>query len=742
MSPIFQIKKFSEIIHLLPNNSLGVQRWEYDQESCKNEMVAFAEENISLENLTLDFLDLNIEVDNNAVLDQIDMILIKGNIKVKNISNSETDGAVSLIVLGNLDADNIVVGGQEIYVTGNLTVQDLFWGDYNHGQLNVDGFISAKVFMASDYHFNYERFYNNDNVQVGLLLNDHDVIGDYSRELMQTAFLEECLLQEDEVEEDIYSYKNWINTAKLFNRLEENLPVLLGEIKVHPGDTIPFIFEDEYLTDINLDRFRTSRLFSLFGGPNSNLKELEFRNESTYIRVRAQPNKPFSTNIYLTYKEEYAVMIFYFSHEENIKRAIAHQSLIGEDKDWHILDFKHSSKIVKDFIEAGWKYLLQAFSAAEYYQQQFSEQVTVQEINQILALPIVKSKYSDYYNEDEHSLYVGNIMIQFRQQDNKAHGCPRICIIKTLPFNHEAEKYVFYHLDILQNESGQDTVQLRTQDEDGYESTVYAVSITNTNMYKEAIKYFTQLKKKILKENQEFINGFISKDERYEIFNGDTMDTVTTKITDPKTFDPGAVDILTINEQYIQLKSLWENWIYTTEQIVPKKNKYFNLMSGILNDDIQCCSLEDDIKIPQELICFYSIHNVKYDPVTSVFSFTVNDCIYYLLSFHEIPNEWNEVMDLQEIDERENDIPVKIDDKLNLSNYTNPHWIPFASSRDGDYLLYDTDPSDKGKYGQIVELQNESWERNVVADSLEDLIQHEIDMIKSGHVQKFEFILR
>jgi hypothetical protein len=38
--------------------------------------------------------------------------------------------------------------------------------------------------------------------------------------------------------------------------------------------------------------------------------------------------------------------------------------------------------------------------------------------------------------------------------------------------------------------------------------------------------------------------------------------------------------------------------------------------------------------------------------------------------------------------------------------------------------------SEQKKYGQVIELQNESWERNVISSSLEDFIQINIDQLK------------
>ena len=45
------------------------------------------------------------------------------------------------------------------------------------------------------------------------------------------------------------------------------------------------------------------------------------------------------------------------------------------------------------------------------------------------------------------------------------------------------------------------------------------------------------------------------------------------------------------------------------------------------------------------------------------------------------------------------------------------------------------------KYGQIIELQNESWEKSVIASSLEDFIQINIDQLIKPDDIRYEFIL-
>lgn len=45
------------------------------------------------------------------------------------------------------------------------------------------------------------------------------------------------------------------------------------------------------------------------------------------------------------------------------------------------------------------------------------------------------------------------------------------------------------------------------------------------------------------------------------------------------------------------------------------------------------------------------------------------------------------------------------------------------------------------KYGQIIELQNESWEKSVIASSLEDFIQINIDQLIKPDDIRYVFIL-
>lgn len=196
-----------------------------------------------------------------------------------------------------------------------------------------------------------------------------------------------------------------------------------------------------------------------------------------------------------------------------------------------------------------------------------------------------------------------------------------------------------------------------------------------------------------------------------------------------------------LDPEYKSFEPLWQEWISEINKIVSTSNDYYNLTDGISEEDIQeHTKLEKDIRIPPALINFYKVQNVDYDAVTAVFQFGVNNWSYDLIPFEDIAEEWNSIQDLQ-FDEE--DLPEQeIDfEKIQTNNYANPKWIPFATGRNGDYLVYDTDPASKGKFGQIIELQNESWSRDIVADSLEELIKNEINNLREGKTEHFDFII-
>jgi len=131
-------------------------------------------------------------------------IIINGNFTAQNIYNHDTDGAMGLIVLGNLKAYNMLVGGQEIYVQNNFNVKELFWGDYNHGDLTVKGKIRINYFLQTvEYHIPeaISDEGQNDDVHVNHLFLD-SMLTENPMEFLEQYFVDEIIIEAEEDEED------------------------------------------------------------------------------------------------------------------------------------------------------------------------------------------------------------------------------------------------------------------------------------------------------------------------------------------------------------------------------------------------------------------------------------------------------------------------------------------------------------------------------------------------------------
>lgn len=183
-------------------------------------------------------------------------------------------------------------------------------------------------------------------------------------------------------------------------------------------------------------------------------------------------------------------------------------------------------------------------------------------------------------------------------------------------------------------------------------------------------------------------------------------------------------------------QELWQQWITAISKTALTNTEYYNIVNGIAAGDEKMYEAQLQKPFPDDIIAFYSVHNVAYHPVASAFTFIINGCSYNLLSFDMIVERYNEILDVgtsfDEEDSANNYIDINISEKINIKEFTNPKWIPFAETDQGNYLLYDTDPTDKGTFGQIIELQNDSWQRNLVANSIEDLIQKQIVAIEAN----------
>ncbi|MDR2221816.1 MAG: SMI1/KNR4 family protein [Flavobacteriaceae bacterium] len=205
------------------------------------------------------------------------------------------------------------------------------------------------------------------------------------------------------------------------------------------------------------------------------------------------------------------------------------------------------------------------------------------------------------------------------------------------------------------------------------------------------------------------------------------------------------VDVLPFDENFEYLEVVWKEWKVAIENKVGADNKYYNPTHGITQEQLDTVieQLEEvEVTLPAILVNFYKGGNVKWNAVTSAISLQANGWNYDLLPFENIVSEWENINDLFDEDEEvDEELIANFDSRLKCTSYANPNWIPIAEGKNGDYLLIDTDPSDTGTYGQIIELQNESWERTVVAFCLEELIYREIASLEGETTEHQQFII-
>ncbi|MCR8844441.1 hypothetical protein NQ117_12170 [Paenibacillus sp. SC116] len=145
MSNSFQFVPLSQLKEKFPEGSWWAQNY---QDFTDDHIAAYYNGDLILPSLDLDW-EQPFPQQQETIL-----IFIDGNLTVDNLYNENTDGAIGLMVMGNLTAKNIAVGGQEIYIEGNLLVEEILCGSYNHGETIVKGNLNAAVLIEDDeYRF-------------------------------------------------------------------------------------------------------------------------------------------------------------------------------------------------------------------------------------------------------------------------------------------------------------------------------------------------------------------------------------------------------------------------------------------------------------------------------------------------------------------------------------------------------------------------------------------------------------
>lgn len=486
---------FKEIKHLLPQDS----HYNKDEYFLDKEVLLHEGDWVVNEPLDLDQPELLLA--DGDCPEFPPFILVTGNMTAKNIFNEETDGSTGLMVLGNLSAENIVVGGQELYVKGDLKVNGLFWGDYNHGELIVEGKIEMKVFLNTDYQCDYDRFTKGKNMEVSHVFWD-DVDDDVEDNKWITAwFRPEFLEDEDELllsGEEIWSWQCWLHKGKILEALKEGKNIL-NEVPVSPEETqiekIPSLFPNDLINLENLKIFTNSGLTEK--DEDSPWCSYEYWDGGVYRRLLVTENRDVSqTQIIFQFHEDNFILCTYYPAYGEVRLSFNDQIFESQQTEFFTFD-DHPERFI--LFQKEWRIFQKQVSEAAYYQNKFHQTFTKPRVDALLALSYVKDELSDYKNDD--SIYHWkNFGWQFRQETEG--GSLRITITEDLNQWDENDEgtFDFYHIE-FEN----DKPVLMTQYGNGYEFDLYYVHYSKTEKYKKAIAYFEYMEEKLGLLNDQYL---------------------------------------------------------------------------------------------------------------------------------------------------------------------------------------------------------------------------------------------
>lgn len=435
--------------------------------------------------------------------DIIPFILVNGNLSVPQIYNANTDNSTGLVVLGHLTTNNVIVGGQGIYVKRDLNVSEVFWGDYNHGDLVVEGTIHSHLFINTDYGVDDYRFSMKDRIDIDFLLN-HDLERDVAEPTVLFHLIKpEFLYTREDIDDTIYSWDNWLRTDVILNAVASNQTILLDTPNPTFADVkYPFAFPNK---DINLDN-----LMKLAGGtifnqdhiPDGEEIIVEYTEDAMYKRISFINGNSYSTSVYFQYEDLYAMLVTIqkkksllpFSKDYIVQTFYRYPS--DQDDTWQPL----VNTSITESLTIEWEKLLREYSdmIGIYYKKQ--KIVTALNFNDIMKRPIVQRLGQRYYEQEDSTVFYCGQQWRFRVENKAENQVPRITILNYLGKGDNNEnQYEYFHYELEQDPDPKSKpyVQMYYQRENGPEADVYFLEVCTRRRMLKAISYFIYLQKYI-----------------------------------------------------------------------------------------------------------------------------------------------------------------------------------------------------------------------------------------------------
>ncbi len=497
--------RFSEIKHLLPEDCWAI-RSERGEREFENETVLILEGEQRLDAIDLD--------DPLGTGDFVFLVFARGNLTVEGtLGNRDTDGASGLIVEGNLTCRNAIVGGQQIYVSGSLRVADLFWGDYNHGELIVKGDVSARLFLSTEEYSssisgerNFDHLISDSDGDEGWRLEDPNALGD----LINSAFIvdDEDLppLARDEILAAVRAGQDVIHTPQ-----ESEIVGVRQDL-----------FPDRQITPGNIKRVAAADNL-VAGGDHNAIGHVEFWSDNLFLRLMllADGRNAPERKLYFQLDEKLGALIGLFNRPPTfmgrLKAAIG--SLFGRPRDQHLLklwrDVEHDGawayldasapSEIHELLQRGWDAALQSAVSRQRVRKDLDPTV----LRELLALPLAEP-YNDFYDGDRHGLWLGSLICSFRQAENRPGDTPMLRVSSS-----EDDTDLFF-FEILKFADGSESVTVKHMD-DLDEGEYTHPWLTGGDALERGLRMFAAAKRNIERANKALLRGERVSDDGFAL---------------------------------------------------------------------------------------------------------------------------------------------------------------------------------------------------------------------------------
>ncbi len=494
------VRCFGDIKHLLPQDCWAVSR-NARQGEFEDESVLFHEGSLTLSALDLD--------DVLGTGEHIFLVFVQGDLRVDGpIFNDDTDGATGLIVGGNLSCRNAAVGGQQIYVTGNLDVGELFWGDYNHGELIVAGNATAPMVVTTNQ---YDLTVRGERAFARWILDeepggedwrfdDIDALGEY----IDPDFIFE---DDDELS---------LDRDEIIAAMQENRSVIQPQA-AEDAAAIDQHHPDHAINYQNIQRIATPGWVTADEEGEVQGQE-EFWVDDICCRIALVPDgkNPLETSLYFQRDENLGVMILLTNaHQDASAWAAEHADKeangqylsigwrdIAADGLWAMLD-EQAPPAAHTLLAEGWRLAL-TFAAA---QERIRQEISPATLRELLALPLVEP-YDDFEDDDKNGLWVGNTYCSFNQENVEEDERPMLRVTV------EEDDSSFYYFEVIGTAAGGEKIDISFSPDLDSEEDIYPGQTGGPELDR-ALRLFKTAKRNLLRANEELLAGTFFTDDDF-----------------------------------------------------------------------------------------------------------------------------------------------------------------------------------------------------------------------------------